>query len=98
MIVNLLRYRGFTVRNALSDGRHRYAGSAVGVVWNVINPLAQILIYSLVFSQIMVVRIPGAGSGAAFALYLCAGLLPWAVIAWVLIKICKLARSPGYDP
>ena len=64
MIVNLWRYRGFIVRNALSDARHRYAGSAAGVAWNVINPLAQILIYSVVFSQIMAVRLPGAGSGA----------------------------------
>jgi ABC-type polysaccharide/polyol phosphate export permease len=39
MIVNLSRYRGFIVRNALSDVRHRYAGSAVGVAWNVINAL-----------------------------------------------------------
>ena len=58
MIVNLWRYRGFILRNALSDVRHRYAGSAVGVAWNVINPLAQIVIYSLVFSQIMVIRMP----------------------------------------
>jgi homopolymeric O-antigen transport system permease protein len=78
MIVNLWRYRGFIVRNALSDARNRYAGSAAGVAWNVINPLAQILIYTVVFSRIMAVRVPGAGSGAEFALYLCAGLLPWA--------------------
>ncbi|HEV2055370.1 MAG TPA: hypothetical protein VGV06_09375 [Methylomirabilota bacterium] len=40
MIVNLWRYRGFIVRNALNDARHRYTGSVVGVAWNVINPLA----------------------------------------------------------
>src|SRR5262249_29342336 len=86
MIVNLWRYRGFIVRNALSDVRHRYAGSAAGVAWNVINPLAQILIYSLVFSQIMAVRMPGGGTGTAFALYLCAGLLAWAAFSEVLLR------------
>lgn len=86
MIVNLWRYRGFIVRNAVSDMRHRYAGSAAGVAWNVINPLAQILIYSVVFSQIMVVRIPQGGMGAAFALYLCAGLLPWAAFSECILR------------
>src|SRR2546422_4958571 len=86
MIVNLWRYRGFIVRNALSDVRHRYAGSAVGVAWNVINPLAQILTYSLVFSQIMAARVPGTGSRAGFALYLCAGLLPWAAFSECILR------------
>jgi lipopolysaccharide transport system permease protein len=86
MIVNLWRYRGFIVRNAMSDMRHRYAGSAAGVAWNVINPLAQIVIYSLVFSQIMVVRMPDGRTGAAFALYLCAGLLPWAAFSECILR------------
>jgi lipopolysaccharide transport system permease protein len=86
MIVNLWRYRGFIVRNAVSDMRHRYAGSAAGVAWNVVNPLAQILIYALVFSQIMVVKMPGAESGATFALYLCAGLLPWAAFSECILR------------
>ena len=86
MIVNLWHYRGFIARNALSDVRHRYAGSVMGVAWNVLNPLAQILIYSLVFSHLMASRVPGAGSGAAFALYLCAGLLPWAAFSDCVLR------------
>jgi ABC-type polysaccharide/polyol phosphate export permease len=49
----------------------------MGVFWNVLIPLLQILILTIVFSQIMEVRLPGAGSAKAFAIYLCAGLLPW---------------------
>jgi len=49
----------------------------MGVFWNVLIPLAQILIYTLVFSQIMKARLPGAGSTVVFAIYLCSGLLPW---------------------
>ena len=77
---------GSIARNALSDVRHRYAGSAIGVAWNVLNPLAQILIYSLVFSHLMASRVPGTGSGAAFALYLCAGLLPWAAFSDCVLR------------
>jgi ABC-type polysaccharide/polyol phosphate export permease len=86
MIVNLWRYRGFIARNAVSDIRNRYAGSAMGVAWNVVTPLAQILIYSLVFTHVMAARVPGAGSPAGFALYLCAGLLPWAAFTDCVLR------------
>jgi len=81
MVRNPLRvfwiYRLFIWRSAISDLRYRYAGSAMGVFWNVLIPLLQILILTIVFSQIMEVRLPGAGSAKAFAIYLCSGLLPW---------------------
>ncbi len=86
MIVNLWRYRAFIVKNALSDVRYRYAGSAMGIAWNVITPLAQIVIYSFVFSQIMVTRLTGLGSQASFTLYLCAGLLPWAAFTDCVLR------------
>jgi len=81
MVRNPLRvfwiYRLFIWRSAISDLRYRYAGSAMGVFWNILIPLLQILILTIVFSQIMEVRLPGAGSAKAFAIYLCSGLLPW---------------------
>lgn len=77
MIVNIWRHRAFILRGAASDLRIRYAGSAAGMLWNVINPLAQIAIYTFVFSQMMTVRVPGVSEMGGFALYLCAGLLPW---------------------
>jgi ABC-type polysaccharide/polyol phosphate export permease len=86
VIVNLWRYRAFIVKNALSDVRYRYAGSAMGIAWNVITPLAQIVIYSFVFSQIMVLRLTGLGSQASFTLYLCAGLLPWAAFTDCVLR------------
>jgi lipopolysaccharide transport system permease protein len=86
MIVNLWRYRAYILKTALSDVRYRYAGSAMGIAWNVITPLAQILIYSVVFSQIMVTRQTGLGSSASFALYLCAGLLPWAAFSDCILR------------
>ncbi len=86
MIVNLWRYRAYILKNALSDVRYRYAGSAMGIAWNVITPLAQIVIYSFVFSQIMVLRLTGLGAKANFTLYLCAGLLPWAAFTDCVLR------------
>lgn len=71
------KYRLFIWRSAISDLRYRYAGSAMGVFWNVLIPLMQISIFAVVFSQIMAARLPRAGGTNAFAIYLCSGLLPW---------------------
>jgi ABC-type polysaccharide/polyol phosphate export permease len=86
VVVNLWRYRSFIVRNAASDIRYRYAGSAAGILWHVINPLAQITIYTLVFSRLMEVRLPGTVAPGAFALYLCAGLLPWTAFSDCVLR------------
>jgi lipopolysaccharide transport system permease protein len=77
MIISIWNYRDFIWRSAWRDLRHRYAGSSMGFLWNVLNPLFQIVLYTLVFSQLMVIRLPGLPSAFGFAIYLCAGLIPW---------------------
>lgn len=77
MIISIWNYRKFIWKNAWRDLWYRYAGSSIGFLWNVINPLFQILLFTLVFSQLMRIRIPNIPSGFGFAIYLCAGLIPW---------------------
>jgi ABC-type polysaccharide/polyol phosphate export permease len=61
-------------RTALSDVRHRYAGASAGVLWNVLQPLSMILVYSLVFATIMDRESNG---DAPYVVYLCTAMLPW---------------------
>ena len=77
MIIGIWKYRDFIRRSAWQDLRHRYAGSSMGFLWNVLNPLFQILLYTLVFSRLMAIRIADLSSTYGFAIYLCAGLIPW---------------------
>jgi lipopolysaccharide transport system permease protein len=77
MIRVLYHYRKYILQNAWNDLRHRYAGSGMGVVWNVISPLAQILVFTVVFTRIMMIKLPNINSEFAFPLYLCSGFLPW---------------------
>lgn len=78
MLADLYRYRGYILQTAAADVRHRYAGSTVGVFWNILQPLAMILIFSIVFGTIFkdrgaAVDVPRGG----FAIYLVSALLPW---------------------
>jgi ABC-2 type transport system permease protein len=63
----------------LRELRGRYKRSVLGWSWSLINPLATVLIYSLVFSYFLKIVPPtGHPSGLhSFALFLLCGLIPW---------------------
>ena len=82
----LWAYRGFVVGMVNRDFQGRYLGSVLGASWAVLNPLAQILVYTLVFSQVMRARLPGTQDTLAYVLYLCAGLLTWGYFVEVLSR------------
>src|SRR5689334_22419946 len=99
MIQGLYRYRSFIWANAVAELRHRYAGTGLGVVWNVLHPLALIAVYSVVFTTLMKDKVPGhaANERFAFVLYLCSGLLPWLAFAECLTRGCNaLAENATY--
>jgi lipopolysaccharide transport system permease protein len=86
----LVSHRRFIWQSALAELRHRYAGTGLGVVWNVLHPLALIAVYSLVFTALMRGRVPGdAGGRFGYVLYLCSGLLPWLAFAECLTRGCN---------
>ncbi len=62
--------------------RSRYAGSMGGMIWSVITPLANMLIYVFVFSVIFQIRMKPLETGTdKFVVFLLAGLLPWLAFA-----------------
>ncbi|CDM94287.1 MAG: ABC transporter permease [Limnospira sp. PMC 1291.21] len=63
------------------DLEARYKGSILGNLWPLLNQLAQLLIYTYVFSIVLQVKLSITGmpedSKLAFGLWLFAGLIPW---------------------
>jgi lipopolysaccharide transport system permease protein len=61
----------------------RYKGSTLGWLWSLLNPLATMAIFTLVFRFFLRVPPPvGENSGLSnFALFLLCGLLPWNLLA-----------------
>jgi lipopolysaccharide transport system permease protein len=77
----LIAHRGYIWRAAVHDFRHRYAGTSVGFMWNVIHPLALIILFTVIFSTLMPISFESGGTHFPFVLYLCCGLLPWLAFA-----------------
>jgi ABC-type polysaccharide/polyol phosphate export permease len=59
------------------DIKERYAGSVLGIFWTFLQPLLFILIYWMVFSQILRIRIQTDTGDIPFIAFLLSGLLPW---------------------
>jgi ABC-type polysaccharide/polyol phosphate export permease len=77
-VLALWNYRAFIWEGALHDLRHRYAGSSLGVFWNVLTPLAMLALYTLVFTVVIPAGSLRADVAAgSFVLYLACGFLPW---------------------
>ena len=55
----------------------RYAGSIFGLIWSILLPLANLLIYVFVFTVIFKIRLAPENGTDNFVLYLLSGLLPW---------------------
>lgn len=70
-IKELYTYRQMIISLVRRDLRGRYKGSVLGFLWTFLNPLLQLVVYSLVFSTIMRAGIE------EYYLFLFVGLVPW---------------------
>lgn len=78
---------------------HRYAGSALGAIWTLLLPLANILIFTLVFSRIMGARLDTLGleylGPYSYSVYLVVGLLAWNCFSGTLLRTTQVFREKG---
>ena len=71
---DLWRYRELFLVLAWRDVSVRYKQTVIGLAWALVQPLATMLVFTVIFGKIA--KLPGEGS-APYALMVYAGLLPW---------------------
>ncbi|MEI2415737.1 ABC transporter permease [Orrella sp. JC864] len=74
-------YRGFIKGSVSREFQAKYRNSLLGAAWPVLQPLAMIVIYTVIFSQVMRARLPDATGTFSYSIYLCAGLLHWGLFS-----------------
>lgn len=79
-------YRGFIRGSVQREFQARYRNSLLGALWTIINPLAMIIVYTVIFSQLMQARLPGVENNLAYGIYVCAGLLTWGLFAEIIAR------------
>ena len=60
-----------------NDFKKRYAGSYLGAVWAMVQPVVTVLMYYVVFDVIMGQKVQMTDSRVPYVLFLTAGLVPW---------------------
>jgi lipopolysaccharide transport system permease protein len=91
MLRGLWAYRGFVLGSVRREFQAKYSNAMLGAVWSLLSPLAMIVVYTVIFSQVMHSRLPGAASGAAsgpyaYSIWLCAGVLTWGLFAEIVAR------------
>lgn len=94
----LLASRELLVNLTLREVRGKYKRTALGQGWSLLNPLATLAIFTLVFGVLLRTQVPpGDPSGLdVFALFLACGLLPWTFFSGALSAgMATLVQNAG---
>lgn len=67
----VFRYKEMLISSVKKDLRSRYRGSFLGFLWTFINPLMQLIIYSIVFPYLLRMQEDN------YPMFIFVGLLPW---------------------
>ena len=83
----IYNYRELLKTNVKKEIRGRYKNSILGVLWSFLNPLLQLLVYSVVFGALLT----GKGDPNAdtyyqqtYYIYVCVALIPWTYFTTVI--------------
>lgn len=77
----------------------RHSASVLGATWTFILPLINILIFTLIFSRIMGMRIGGVGQDLGpygYSIYLVSGLLAWNCFAATLTRVTQVFHEKAH--
>jgi ABC-type polysaccharide/polyol phosphate export permease len=96
MLLNLARlgrYRGLIQSMVARELKARYRGSVLGFFWSFFNPLLLLLVYTFVFSYVMI----GAHDERVepYALFMFCGILPWTWFSASLTEAASVLISGG---
>ena len=86
MLRALWHSRGFIQGSVQRDFQAKYRNTMFGAAWTVINPLAMIVVYTVIFSEVMQSKLPGDVSRFGYSIYLCAGILSWGLFAEITTR------------
>lgn len=88
-------YRYFILSSIKNELRLRFIRSKLGVLWMIIHPLMQVLIFATILSEVLAAKLPGIDNKYAYALYLMAGTLCWSMFSETIGRSVSLFVDSG---
>ncbi len=94
-ITELFSHRQLIHELISRDIRTRYTGSLLGLFWSVLNPLFQLVLYTLVFSVFLGVKFGNGDHPGRFAENLFCALLPWSAFQESITRSARAFLDNG---
>ncbi len=80
----------------LREFHAKYRESLLGAFWSVANPLTMIVIYTVIFGQLMRPTLAGhEKTPFAFSIFLCAGVITWGLFSEMLSRLSNVFLEHG---
>ena len=95
VLLPLWAYRYFIVSSIKTEFRSRFARSKLGGLWMVLHPLALVLIYALILSQIMTAKLPAVSTQYAYPVYILSGMVGWTLFSEILSRSLNVFITNG---
>ncbi len=95
MLLAVWAYRFFIISSIKTEFKSRFIRSKLGAFWMILHPLAQVLIYALILSQIMTAKLPGVATQYAYPIYILSGMVGWTLFSEILGKSLNVFISNG---
>jgi len=76
----IYNYRELLKTNVKKEIRGRYKNSILGILWSFLNPLLQLVVYSVIFGALL------ATGDKTYPIYICVALIPWSFFTTVITQ------------
>lgn len=86
MLRALWEYRALVASLVRRDFQVRSVRALWGNAWLAIHAGTQIVIYTVIFSEVLRARLPGIGDRLGYGLYVCAGLITWNYFSEIVVR------------
>lgn len=88
-------YRGFIATSVAAEFKSRLARSRLGMAWLVLQPLAQVIVFAAILSNVLAARLEGVSNSYAYAVYLLAGIACWTLFNEVILRCTTVFVDHG---
>lgn len=95
ILLPLWVFRYFILSSIKTEFRTRFARSKLGGLWMVLHPLALVLIYALILSQIMTAKLPAVATQYAYPVYILSGIVGWMLFSEILSRLLTVFIDNG---
>lgn len=95
IILAVWAYRFFIISSIKTEFKSRFARSKLGGIWMILHPLAQVLVYAFILSEIMKAKLPGVETQYAYPIYILSGIVGWTLFSDILSRCMTVFIDNG---